>query len=159
MDWFVEFQDPLAAMAAVPEHPIFDEDTILRGFQSSLPPDSPLATLETERPSSQGIAEDAALGQAARILAEYLPARLPDDTSRVLRAFLDHLPSQGKSVLASEICQLASSPPRLRQLRNFMVDAILKPSKFPQSFSSAQKRQLQGRRLQSFSENANIGNH
>lgn len=52
-----------------------------------------------------------------------------DDTALVLRAFLDNLPEAGQQILLSEIKQHQRDGPKLRQLRNFLVDAVLKPSK------------------------------
>ncbi|KAK0724558.1 hypothetical protein B0H67DRAFT_550296 [Lasiosphaeris hirsuta] len=45
----------------------------------------------------------------------------------MLRAFVDHLSGQGLSTLQSEIYDFAKNPHQLRQLRNFLADAILKP--------------------------------
>ncbi len=52
-----------------------------------------------------------------------------DDTVKVFRAFLAHLPKDGQLILASEILELQYSSVQLRELRNFLVDAVLKPSK------------------------------
>jgi hypothetical protein len=65
---------------------------------------------------------------ASNLLSAYRPIHASDDTSRVLQAFVDNLSGQGLSTLLSEIYSLASDPRQLRQLRNFLVDAILKPS-------------------------------
>ncbi len=64
---------------------------------------------------------------AVEILKNYIPKTLQDDTSKVLRAFLGKLLKEGKHALISEIIYLSTHPSRLRQLRNFLVDAILKP--------------------------------
>lgn len=52
-----------------------------------------------------------------------------DDTALVLRAFLYNLPEDGQAILLSEIKQHQKDGPKLWQLRSFLVDAILKPSK------------------------------
>ncbi|KAK3347078.1 hypothetical protein B0T25DRAFT_584134 [Lasiosphaeria hispida] len=61
------------------------------------------------------------------VLSGYQPIHASDDTAKVLRAFIDHLSGLGLSTLQSEIFVLASDPCQLRQLRNFLVDAILEP--------------------------------
>jgi len=63
-------------------------------------------------------------------LSEYRPIHSSDDTAKVLRAFVDNLSGPGLSTLQSDIVIWAHDPPKLRQLRNFLVDAILKPSMF-----------------------------
>ncbi len=60
----------------------------------------------------------------------YVPNSPKDDTAKVLRAFLMKLPKEGQLVLASEIVELRHDDVKLRQLRNFLVDAILKPSMY-----------------------------
>lgn len=47
------------------------------------------------------------------------------DTS--LQTFTDNLPTSGRSTLMSEIVEHAVNHAKLRQLRNFLLDAILKP--------------------------------
>ncbi|KAK3938639.1 hypothetical protein QBC46DRAFT_389719 [Diplogelasinospora grovesii] len=60
-------------------------------------------------------------------LDEYQPIHASDDTTKVLQAFVDNLSGQGLSTLQLDILNFASDPRKLRQLRNFLVDAILKP--------------------------------
>jgi hypothetical protein len=64
--------------------------------------------------------------KAMRVLTSYTPANSNDDTAPVLRIFLDKLPKDGQMVLSIEIEALGSSP-KLQQLRDFLVDTILKP--------------------------------
>lgn len=61
---------------------------------------------------------------------QYNPITKFDDTKKVLEAFVDHLPLEGRLVLMMEIDDHADSPEKLRLLRNFLVDTILKPSKW-----------------------------
>lgn len=51
-----------------------------------------------------------------------------DRTRDILAAFLDHLPKGGKHTLESEIAAFADQNDKLRQLADFLRDAILKPS-------------------------------
>ncbi|KAI2626518.1 hypothetical protein GGR54DRAFT_637090 [Hypoxylon sp. NC1633] len=57
----------------------------------------------------------------------YTPNGPEDDTTEVLRTFVMKLPKDGQLALMSEIYHLKDDGARLRQLRNFLVDAILKP--------------------------------
>ncbi|KAK4145808.1 uncharacterized protein C8A04DRAFT_10219 [Dichotomopilus funicola] len=61
------------------------------------------------------------------ILNDYQPIHASDDTAKVLRAFVDNLSGQGLATLQSEIYIFATDPRQLRQLRNFLTDALLKP--------------------------------
>jgi hypothetical protein len=63
------------------------------------------------------------------ILDGYVPTQQSDDTTIVFRAFLKYLCKEGQMILMGEIIQLRQEPTKLRMLRNFLVDAILKPSK------------------------------
>ncbi len=66
-----------------------------------------------------------------RSLDEYFVPNGPkDDTIKVLNAFVTKLPKEGQLILASEITDIKYDSVKLRQLRNFLVDAVLKPSKF-----------------------------
>lgn len=56
------------------------------------------------------------------------PGQNQDDTPKVLRAFLKYLCEEAKTLLMQEIKQF-NGKPALRQLRNFLVDSILKSSK------------------------------
>ncbi len=67
-------------------------------------------------------------------LRDYVPRDANDDTAQVLRAFLGKLPKAGQLALMAEIYHLSDDPSQLRQLRNFLVDAILIPSTSPSNF-------------------------
>ncbi|KAK4645814.1 hypothetical protein QC761_204856 [Podospora bellae-mahoneyi] len=54
------------------------------------------------------------------------------DTS--LQTFTDNLPTSGRSTLMSEIVEHAENHAKLRQLRNFLVDAIFKPAALAPEF-------------------------
>lgn len=58
----------------------------------------------------------------------FIPNGPKDDTPRVLRTFAVKLPKRGQLALLSEIDLLRDNSPKLRQLRNFLVDAVLRPS-------------------------------
>ncbi len=60
------------------------------------------------------------------ILKSYQPVNHLDDTAKVLMAFLDNLCKQGQMVLMEEMDRFDAD--QLRQLRQFLVDAILRPS-------------------------------
>ncbi|KAL7788522.1 hypothetical protein V8C43DRAFT_323756 [Trichoderma afarasin] len=62
-----------------------------------------------------------------KILNDYSnpPSQNQDDTPEVLRAFLKYLCEEAKTLLMQEIKQF-NEKPALRQLRNFLVDSILK---------------------------------
>ena len=59
---------------------------------------------------------------------DYKPNGPKDDTAKVLRTFAMKLPKEGQLALVSEIHLLQGDSAKLRQLRNFLVDTILKPS-------------------------------
>lgn len=67
--------------------------------------------------------------EVARILEAFIPRNDNDDTRIVLRAFMDHLPLGGHRNMADDILACEGDFSRLRKLRNFVVDTILKPSK------------------------------
>ncbi|KAK1640502.1 hypothetical protein BDP81DRAFT_403904 [Colletotrichum phormii] len=62
-------------------------------------------------------------------LADYTPLGVQDDTPKVLRLFVDKLPAKGQLVLLSEIMRYKNNPAKLRQLRDFLIQAILIPLK------------------------------
>ena len=66
--------------------------------------------------------------EAQSILGSYQPADANDDTKKVLNLFLMNLPGEGQIILASELVEFERQPAKLRQFRDFLVDAILKPS-------------------------------
>jgi hypothetical protein len=126
MDWYVDFVDPLAGLVDVPRHPSITEETITREFELTLP-SQPQSPASPPPPVAEG--DDDLHERAASALAEYAPVGPSDDTRRVLEAFLHHLPAEGKVVLMAEVVRYASEPPQLRELRKFLVEAILKPRK------------------------------
>jgi hypothetical protein len=68
-----------------------------------------------------------------QILGEYAPANSRDDTARILGAFVENLPEDGQVVLMQEIETF--NPDQLRQLREFLVQAILRPSMFSKAIT------------------------
>ncbi|KAL7799968.1 hypothetical protein V8C37DRAFT_407076 [Trichoderma ceciliae] len=102
----MDFDDPLAGYLLT-RHPSSDT-------QVSSAPDSP----EQWKNQRERVDE---------ILNDYTPVQRQDDTSHVFRSFLKHLCKEGQMTLMDEIIQFAPEPPKLRMLRNFLVDAILKP--------------------------------
>ncbi len=66
--------------------------------------------------------------ECLHILEHYRPSNPHDDTAQVLGAFLEHLTREGQLVLMKEITSF--DPDQLRQLRTFLVQAILRPSTF-----------------------------
>ncbi|KAH0532424.1 hypothetical protein TsFJ059_001116 [Trichoderma semiorbis] len=82
-----------------------------------------------------------------RILRGYKPLRQKDDTADVLRAFLKYLCKDAQTTLMREIKQFGDKPAELRQLRNFLVDSILKPmmmagGKQPKSLTPSPVREV-----------------
>ncbi|KAK1701911.1 uncharacterized protein CLUP02_03776 [Colletotrichum lupini] len=67
--------------------------------------------------------------EVLEMLANYTPLGTQDDTTQVLRLFADKLPLSGQLVLLSEIMRYRDTPVKLRQLRDFLVQAILIPLK------------------------------
>lgn len=77
---------------------------------------------------SSGQAED--LDRRCRERFEkYVPINAQDDVVRLLTAFMDHLPKDGSVRLMQDIIALDGDS-KLRQLRNHLVDALLKPSEY-----------------------------
>jgi len=107
--------DPLVGLPEIALHPGRS------GSQSS-------AALSSLPPSP--IIQQNAVEVVSNVLSDNQPIHASDDTAKVLRAFVDHLSGQGLSTLQSEIYNFAENPHQLRQLRNFLTDAILKPSMF-----------------------------
>ncbi|KAH6635307.1 hypothetical protein B0J18DRAFT_418470 [Chaetomium sp. MPI-SDFR-AT-0129] len=105
---FLWHDDPLAGLPEIAPHPGRSESS---SSALSSPPTSPIVRqIDTD-------VDD--------ILSNYRPIHAGDDTAKVLRAFVDNLSGQGLSTLQSEIH--ATNPHQLRQLRNFLTDALLKP--------------------------------
>ena len=72
---------------------------------------------------------DALKAQCYIILGKYQPREaINDDTETFLQQLIQHLPKAGQVVLMKEIVALSQDHGKLRQLRNFFVDAVLKPS-------------------------------
>ncbi|KAL0776878.1 hypothetical protein CaCOL14_006396 [Colletotrichum acutatum] len=67
--------------------------------------------------------------EVSEMLADYNPVGVKDDTPQVLRLFADKLPLRGQLVLLSEIMRYRHNPVQLRQVRDFLVQAILIPFK------------------------------
>ncbi|KAL7625683.1 hypothetical protein AAE478_004904 [Parahypoxylon ruwenzoriense] len=65
-----------------------------------------------------------------KVLDSYVPnaALDDDDTTRVLWHAVHNLPRLGSLQLMAEILEIGRDHEKLRQLRNFLVDAVLKPS-------------------------------
>ncbi|OIW34084.1 hypothetical protein CONLIGDRAFT_677797 [Coniochaeta ligniaria NRRL 30616] len=112
--------DPLALLPTLSQHPRrsgSDEsqasDTSTEAEQLSLASSSTILNLQLELIKDK--------------LKEYKPLDANDDTAKVLNAFLDNLYGLGLATLAHEIDKFSSDPLKLRQLRNCLVDAILKP--------------------------------
>lgn len=67
--------------------------------------------------------------EALRILGEDTEKNRADSSSPA-RAFVNWLPVQGQRNSIGDICAYINDSCGLRQRRNFLVDAVLKPSKF-----------------------------
>lgn len=117
MDSSDNCNDPLNKIAEIPRHPSISAESIESGYESPLP----------------SVYEDAEYAldlkeKVVRALNQYKPITNFDDTKKLLEAFVHHLPLKGQLVLMMEINDHADSPEKLRLLRNFLVDTILKPS-------------------------------
>lgn len=110
---FLWHDDPLAGLPEIAPYPGQPESSSSSGL-SSLPGSPIVQQNDTEVINN--------------ILDEYQEIHANDDTAKVLRAFADNLSGQGLSTLQSEIYSFSTNPQQLRQLRNFLVDALLKPS-------------------------------
>ncbi|KAK3358009.1 hypothetical protein B0T25DRAFT_499720 [Lasiosphaeria hispida] len=108
-------EDPLADLPEITPHPgrSGSQSSELSAALSSLP--------------ATPILQQNELDVFSNALRKYRPIHASDDTSSVLQAFVDNLSGQGLLRLQHEIYMLAEDPRQLRQLRNFLVDAILKP--------------------------------
>ncbi|KAM0254345.1 hypothetical protein ACHAQJ_006877 [Trichoderma viride] len=107
----MDFDDPLASyvLAISSRHPS---------------PETP----QPEPSKGQRKALDTRVNQVLRNYTP-LPDESEDDTVEVFQAFLKHLSGLGQATLRNEIIHFADEPVKLRMLRNFLVDAILKPCK------------------------------
>ncbi|KAM7202443.1 hypothetical protein V8F33_002851 [Rhypophila sp. PSN 637] len=115
---FSNWEDPLNYIPDIPRHPSISAEDLESGYKSPLP------SVDENTDYTLDLKERAIL-----VLNRYKPSTESDDTAKVLGAFIDYLPSEGQVVLMQEIQGYADDLVKLRQLRNFMVDAILKPMK------------------------------
>jgi hypothetical protein len=128
---FLQWKDPLTTLPEISRHPSIDSST---GSSDGSETESLLPSVFENLNEAFAL-----LDKAHQALDEYAHAHSDDDDTRaLLNAFLDHLPTKGQEVLASEIALYAGDHGKIRALRNFLVDAILKPrmSSFPQSPSA-----------------------
>ena len=109
MDW----KDPLRKLPGIAPHPA--PESVASSELSSIQEDS--NRWYDSRTAVLKILED-----------RYVPNGPKDDTPKILRTFVMKLPKGGQLALMSEILLLKGESTKLRQLRNFLVDAILKPS-------------------------------
>ncbi len=108
-------------LVAIRKHPLQDESG---RFAEPLAVRHPLSVYSVEQ-------LEAATTQG---LCAYISFCPDDDTGKVLCAFWDHLPDSGRVTLMAEIVYLSCRPhaiKRLRQLRDFLVDAIINPCRSP----------------------------
>ncbi|KAK4174852.1 hypothetical protein QBC36DRAFT_164641, partial [Triangularia setosa] len=75
--------------------------------------------------------------ECLQALDNYAPVTELDDTKHFLQTFVDNLPLSGNLTLMSQIVEHARDSPRLRQLRNFLADAIFKPGLKSPAISTA----------------------
>ncbi|KAL2126820.1 hypothetical protein VTI74DRAFT_179 [Chaetomium olivicolor] len=108
------WSNPLSTIPLISPHPTFS------------PEDSPLSSAAAS-PGQYGDLRE----KSRQILEDYTPINDVDDTTKVLSAFLENLPKNGQMMLMGEIQLYESEPVKLRRLRNFLVDAILKPISWP----------------------------
>lgn len=105
------------------------EDPLAKHILTQYP--SPSPSNQSSPISSINPAQWSALqSEVDKILNDYSNPRgqNQDDTPKVLRAFLKYLCEEAKTLLMQEIKQF-NGRTALRQLRNFLVDSILKSSK------------------------------
>lgn len=108
-----------AMVRAIPQHPNVDEETIVStAFSTYLSAafEDPVKAWELYDRCSQAF-------------SRYVQISPQDDTKRVLEAFITHLPVAGRITLIREIEENSANARKLRQLRNFLVDALLKPAR------------------------------
>lgn len=103
--------DPLARLPPIQGHPQLS------------PFDSPISSAPSS-PGRYGELRE----KSQRILRNYEQVNSLDDTPRVLNAFLEHLCKDGQMTLMGEVEDFEHDANKLRLLRNFLVNAILKPS-------------------------------
>ncbi|VBB86670.1 Putative protein of unknown function [Podospora comata] len=119
-------------MAAISEHPFVSTADIVAKSSSLSSLGSPtLSSKDSElTPVSEVIRRERTLAlkvDSLDVLRSYIPRGKMDDTRQVLEAFVQDLPLEGGRVLMQEIVDSSATPKKLLQLRNFLVDAILKP--------------------------------
>ncbi|KAK0718649.1 hypothetical protein B0T26DRAFT_831204 [Lasiosphaeria miniovina] len=108
----MDFEDPLRKFPAITPHPA--PDSVASSELSSLLEESD--RWYDTRTTVLKILEN-----------RYIPNGPDDGTPKVLRAFVMKLLKGGQLALVSETRLLQDDSAKLRQLRNFLVDAILKP--------------------------------
>jgi hypothetical protein len=67
-------------------------------------------------------------GQTCKLLELYVPNNEGDDTVTILWHAICNVPNIGSLQLVSEILEIGRDHEKLRELRNFFVNPILKPS-------------------------------
>ncbi len=110
----MDFSDPLRYLGPISPHPA---------------PDSPVDSVLSSAISDPDTWRDRH-NEASIVLRDYIPTTPQGDTAKVLETFLTELPKEGQLALMSEILLFKDDGKKLRELRNFLVDAILKPSKY-----------------------------
>jgi hypothetical protein len=118
MDDVRSWRNPLRALPTISPHPLQSSS----GDSSLTPLPSP------PRPGSErwhGLRQE-----STQVLEVYGLSKPGDDTKEVLSAFLKHLSGRGQAILITEVVHCSRLDPiKLRHLRDFLVDAILKPRK------------------------------
>ncbi|KAK0753082.1 hypothetical protein B0T18DRAFT_395950 [Schizothecium vesticola] len=104
-------EDPLAQLGEITPHPVR----------------SPSESSEPLSSAHGSVIAETAKAVANNVLLDYKPIHNSDDTVKVLQAFLDNLSGPGLGTLCNDIYAIKDKQRLLRQLRNFLVDAILKP--------------------------------
>ncbi len=103
----------------------------LRNLAPTIPHPAPNSIVSSELSSVLEDSDDwyQSRTRVLKVLEERFTARdAEDDTAKVLGTFVMKLPKMGQLILMSEILRFQDDAPTLRYLRNFLVDAILKPS-------------------------------
>lgn len=116
--------NPLAKLPPILGHPSLSLD------------DAPISSLS--RKSSEQYEEELRQ-KSQQTLANYSPVEssVGDDTPKLLGIFLEHLLDVGGQItLMEEIEDFKDDPYKLHLLRNFLVDAILKPSTWHTSYQT-----------------------
>ncbi len=131
------------APAVFPHPPIFSSPTVkmdaLRRLAPIRPHPGPATAVNwllsvdfADRDTWESVCID--IGR--RLDRRYVADGSGDDTVEILCAFLAKLPREGQLVLMSEITEFKYNSAKLRQLRNFLVDALLRPSRQPSAYTA-----------------------